>query len=116
MNYVQHVKRHLNGHERISFDYDGVLNTINGRALIKRAITEGYNVFIISARNERNRKPVEEFAKEISLNINRIYTVGSNKAKIEKIKELQITKHYDNNKDVIDALKETTTKGILTNY
>ena len=73
-------------------------------------------MFIISARNERNRKPVEEFAKEIGLNINRIYTVGSNKAKIEKIKELQITKHYDNNKDVIDALKETTTKGILTNY
>ena len=116
MNYVQRVKRHLNGHERISFDYDGVLNTINGRALIKCAITEGYNVFIISARNERTRKPVEEFAKEIGLNISRIYTVGSNKAKIEKIKELQITKHYDNNEDVIDALKETTTKGILTNY
>lgn len=116
MNYVQRVKRHLNGHERISFDFDGVLNTTQGRALIKRAMTEGYNVFIISARNERNRKPVEELAKEIGLNVSRVYTVGSNESKIEKIKELQITKHYDNNADVIDALKETQTKGILINY
>jgi len=34
----------------------------------------------------------------------RIYAVGSNKAKIDKIKELNIIKHYDNNSSVIKQL------------
>lgn len=36
----------------------------------------------------------------------RIYATGSNKAKVEKVKELGITKHYDNNADVVKELGE----------
>ena len=43
-------------------------------------------------------------SKAKELGITRIYATGSNKAKIEKIKELGIDKHYDNNKDVVNAL------------
>jgi len=36
----------------------------------------------------------------------RCLVTGSNEAKIDKVKELGITKHYDNNQDVIGGLKE----------
>ena len=42
--------------------------------------------------------------KELGIPESRIYATGSNKAKIEKIKELQIVTHYDNNPDVIKEL------------
>ena len=34
----------------------------------------------------------------------RVYATGSNKAKVEKVLELGIDKHYDNNADVINEL------------
>ena len=34
----------------------------------------------------------------------RVYATGSNKAKVEKIKELGIDTHYDNNTDVVKEL------------
>ena len=43
-------------------------------------------------------------AKELGIPESRIYATGSNKAKVEKIKELGIDKHYDNNPDVIKEL------------
>lgn len=43
-------------------------------------------------------------AQEIGIPESRIYATGSNENKIAKIKELEINKHYDNNKDVIDKL------------
>jgi hypothetical protein len=36
--------------------------------------------------------------------LSNVFATGSNKAKIEKIKELGITKHFDNNSDVINEL------------
>jgi hypothetical protein len=33
-----------------------------------------------------------------------VFALGSNAAKIAKIKELGITTHYDNNKDVVSQL------------
>lgn len=39
----------------------------------------------------------------------RVYTTGSNKAKVDKIIALNIGTHYDNNQDVIDQLGETST-------
>ena len=45
-------------------------------------------------------------AKRIGIPENKIYATGSNKAKVEKIKELGITIHYDNNQDVINELGE----------
>ena len=43
-------------------------------------------------------------ANDLNIPASRVYATGSNKAKIEKIKELGISKHYDNNKDVVNEL------------
>jgi len=86
----------------VSFDFDGVLTTTNGIKLLDDAVKRGTNVFIISARSHDN--DLKEFAKKHGVDLSNVYATGSNKAKIEKIKELQIAKHYDNNSDVIDAI------------
>jgi soluble P-type ATPase len=65
-------------------------------------IKEGALVYIISAR--RQKDGMLNTAKAIGIPESRIYATGSNKAKVEKVKELGIQSHYDNNPDVIKAL------------
>jgi hypothetical protein len=48
-------------------------------------------------------------ADKLGIPHNRVFATGSNRAKIQKIKDLNISKHYDNNKEVI---KELGTRGI----
>jgi hypothetical protein len=88
---------------RVSFDYDGTLTQANVQDIVKRLLTSrATKIYIISART--NIYAVYSLARKLGIPIANIYATGSNKAKIEKIKELGIDKHYDNNKDVIDAL------------
>ena len=42
----------------------------------------------------------------------KVFATGSNKAKIEKIKELGIKKHYDDNPAVIRQLKKLNIESI----
>ena len=94
---------------KISFDYDGTLSTEKGKELAKKL--DG-DIYIISAR--QNRSGMLRTARQLNIPISRVYATGSNKAKIEKIKELGISKHYDNNMDVIKQLENV---GIyFTNY
>lgn len=94
---------------KISFDFDGVLTTDKGKELAKS--TEG-DLYIISGR--QNRTGMLSVARSLNIPISRVYATGSNKAKIEKIKELGISKHYDNN---IDVIKQIDTIGLhFTNY
>ena len=44
-------------------------------------------------------------AKRLGIDESKVYATGSNENKINKIKELGITIHYDNNKDVVNKLK-----------
>jgi len=88
--------------EKISFDYDETLTTEKGMQLAKQWIAKGADVYIISARS--NTEPMLTRAKEIGIPNSRIYAMGSNKAKIEQILQLGISKHYDNNADVIKQL------------
>lgn len=53
-------------------------------------------------------KKIEEMIKT-GIPESRVYTTGSNKAKVDKIIALNIGTHYDNNQDVIDQLGETST-------
>jgi len=87
---------------KISFDYDDTLSTSKGKELAKKEIEAGNIVFIISARSDKS--PMLLVAKELGIPESRVYATGSNKAKIEKVKELNIAKHYDNNADVIKEL------------
>jgi len=88
--------------EKISFDYDETLTTEKGMQLAKQWIAKGADVYIISARS--NTEPMLTRAKEIGIPNSRIYAMGSNKAKVEQILQLGISKHYDNNADVIKQL------------
>jgi len=97
------------GKIKVSIDYDDVLSTDTGKELAKRLISDGADVYIISAR--RDVEGMLGIAKELGISERRVYATGSNKAKVEKIKELGITRHYDNNQDVIDKVNEIS-KGV----
>jgi len=82
---------------KISYDWDGVGSTAEGKKAILDSIANGDEVFIISARDSEENI-------NIDIPSDHIFATGSNQAKIEKIKELGIVKHYDNNPDVVKAL------------
>ena len=87
---------------RVSFDYDGTLNRAVGIRKAMELVEKGVIVYIISARDSVNF--MLKIARRVGIPLERIYAVGSNEAKIEKVKELGITTHYDNNVDVVRAL------------
>ena len=89
--------------EKISFDFDVTLSTKRGYEKAKQLINEGAEVYIISAR--QNKDGMLAKANELDIPVGRVYAMGSNEAKIEKVKELGIVTHYDNNVEVVRALK-----------
>jgi len=86
---------------KTSFDFDGVLTTRRGR---DKLMATGGDVYIITARSMANMYQVYKVANELNVPRSRVISTGSNKAKIDKIKELGIRAHYDNNPDVIKQL------------
>jgi hypothetical protein len=88
--------------DKISFDYHDTLNTPRGEELASQLIDEGFDVYVISAAQSVNE--LYSLTDELGIPRSKVFATGSNKAKIEKIKELGITKHYDNNSDVISEL------------
>jgi hypothetical protein len=96
---------------KISYDYDETLNTDKGMEMAKKDIDSGKTVYIISARNDKSG--MMKKANELGIPNSRVYATGSNKAKIEKIKQLGIGIHYDNNPDVINEVNALPkTKGV----
>lgn len=89
--------------EKISYDYDGVLSTDEGKQQAATDIKSGKVVYIISARDSVDGMLTT--ASELGIPKGRIYATGSNKAKVEKIKSLGINTHKDNNPDVIAELE-----------
>ena len=94
-------EQHFAG-SKVSFDYDDTLSTERGKALAKKEIEANNTVYIISARADASGMLAT--AKELGIPDSRVFATGSNQAKVEKIKELGINKHYDNNADVINEL------------
>jgi hypothetical protein len=82
---------------KVSFDWDGVGSTADGKKMIQDAIDNGDEVYVISARDSKENI-------DINLPSDHIFATGSNTAKVEKVKELGISKHYDNNPDVVNEL------------
>jgi hypothetical protein len=88
---------------KVSFDYDDTLTTQAMQKLVEKLITAGgTSVYIISARHSATG--MYTLATKLGIPMSRVYATGSNKAKVEKVKELGINKHYDNNADVIKEL------------
>jgi hypothetical protein len=96
--------------EKVSVDYDDTASTAKGKELLKRLISEGKIVYIISARDRKF--PIVDDLKDI-ISEGRIWATGSNKNKVEKAKSLGVAIHYDNRQDVVDSMKESGIRGIL---
>jgi hypothetical protein len=107
-------KQHFSEGEKVSFDFDDTLSTERGQQLAIKEINDGSIVYIISARNDASG--MFEVADKLGIPHSRIYATGSNSAKVEKIKELGIVKHYDNNADVIAELGTIGIKFNLFNF
>ena len=74
-------------------------------------IKNGATVYIISARQDK--EGMLTTAKDLGIPESRVYATGSNKAKVEKVIELGIAKHHDNNADVIKELGNIGAKFIM---
>ena len=90
---------------KVSIDYDGTLSTPAGEDLYKELIAQGNDVYIVTARNEMEGATVLQKAKELRIPQDKvIFTNGKDKSPI--LKSLGISKHYDNNPDVIAEIKK----------
>ena len=87
---------------KISFDFDDTLSTQRGQELAQKEIDKGNELYIISARNDK--EGMLAIADKLGIPHSRVFATGSNKAKIEKVKELGIERHIDNNSEVISKL------------
>jgi hypothetical protein len=87
---------------KVSFDFDGTANTRKGSDLIDNLIAQGVDVYIISARQDNAE--LLDFASKHGILSSRVYATGSNTAKVQKVLDLNIDTHYDNNQNVIDQL------------
>ena len=93
---------------KVSFDFDGVLETPQGKALARRKINEGDQVYIITARQESTMSnSVYEVAKELGIPRLHVYFTNG-RDKWNTIKRLGIDVHYDNNQEQITKIKENT--------
>ncbi len=99
--------------QKISFDYDGVLSTDKGKELVKSLIKTN-DIYIITARiDSGDNSDLFNIASELGISKDHIYFTN-HKDKWEKIKDLGIQRHYDNNKEQIDKInKNTKANGIL---
>lgn len=98
------------GTMKVSIDYDGVLSTESGKEKVKQLLSEGVDIYIISAR--RDKEGMLGVVEVLGIPASRVYATGSNKEKIAKIKELSIATHYDDNPDVVNELKKVNIKSI----
>ena len=94
---------------RVSFDFDGTLNTDEGRAYLQEEKERGAELYIISARAKDEY--LQGFAIANGIKKENVYAMGSDEAKIEKIRELNISTHYDNNMEVVEAVR-----GVAVNH
>lgn len=100
---LEQIDREEFAGEKISFDFDDTLTTQRGYDMAKKLIESGANVYIISARKDNSE--MLKVADELRIPKSNIFATGSNNAKVEKIKELGIKTHYDNNANVIKKLE-----------
>ena len=88
--------------QKVSFDYDDTLSTKKGFNLASQLMRNGDTLYVISARNDK--EPMLTRTRELGIPDSRVYATGSNKAKVEKVLELGIDTHYDNNSDIVNEL------------
>ncbi|CAB5212350.1 Phage-like element PBSX protein, XkdF [uncultured Caudovirales phage] len=104
VNWVSFSKQQMSG-QKVSFDYDGTLTTPEGRLKAKELIKNGYDVYIVTARNKGESGPVYRMADQLGISHDKVHFTNG-RPKSDTLKLLGIQKHYDNNPDVIDEIKK----------
>jgi uncharacterized HAD superfamily protein len=93
---------------RVSFDIDGVLDTLAGQDIAIRSIKKGDDVFIITARNE-GQASAGVYAIAVKLGIPRLRIYFTNGAdKWRTVERLDIDLHYDNSREQVDKIEQNT--------
>jgi hypothetical protein len=87
---------------RVSFDYHDTLTTDKGKKLLEKEFKDNNLIYIISAAQDI--KELLPFAEKYGIRKDRVFATGSNQNKVDKIKELNIVRHYDNAQQVKDIL------------
>jgi hypothetical protein len=87
---------------RVSFDYHETLTTDKGKELLDKELKDNNNIYIISAADDINE--LLPFAEKYGIRKDRVFATGSNQKKVDKIKELNIVRHYDNSDQVKEIL------------
>ena len=92
---------------RISFDFDGVLSTAAGQRLASEKISQGNEVWILTARQSEHRDAVDAVAEKLGISKSHVkFTNGEDKWKY--VKEYNIDQHYDNNVEQITKINANT--------
>jgi hypothetical protein len=86
-----------------SFDFDKTIATDEGLAKARKMIQEGYNLFIISARDKVTPDMVAR-ARKAGIPEENIIATGSDEAKVRKVKQLGVEMHFDDKPEVISQL------------
>jgi len=92
---------------KVSFDFDDTLEYPSVQEIAKRLISDGFTVYVITRRQESDSAEVYEVSDEIGIPRSRVYfTNGS--MKWESVKRLNIGRHYDNNEDELQLIRDNT--------
>lgn len=95
---------------RVSFDFHETLTTDKGKKLLEKEQKEGNIIYIISAANDV--KELLPFAEKYGIRKDRVFATGSNQKKVDKIKELNIVRHYDNAEQVKEIIGKRSDVGV----
>ena len=109
LNKIYHFQK-----EKVAVDFNDTFTTQKGHELVKRLISEGKDVHIVTRLNERNRSTVEKAAKELGIPSFKVHFTNG-KLKWKYLKDNNFDVLYDNNPNEIASLKENASdiKGIL---
>lgn len=99
---------------KVSIDYDDTLSTERGFQLAQRLLEEGVDLYIISARQDK--EPMMKRADNLGIPSSKVFATGSNTAKVEKIKSLGIERHIDNSADVVKKIEEELPEVVATKF
>ncbi len=86
-----------------SFDFDKTIATDEGLEKARQMLRDGYNLFIISARDKVTPDMVSR-ARKAGIPEENIIATGSDEAKVRKVKQLGVEMHFDDKPEVISEL------------
>lgn len=91
--------------QRVSFDFDDVLDTPRGERLFYEERAKGSDIYIVTRRNKAFSGQVYFLANRLGIPRDHIYFT-SGQLKWMQLFRLNISKHYDSSQNEIDKIKQ----------